>query len=220
MSRALYRLLVHLHPRGFRDRFEDEMLAVYDDAVATHGGVRLVASTLVSLIGQWLRPSPSSGIAVSADTMHAFEICRSRQRLEAAVASQGLILLAALLMAFPSELTVRLFLGPLMFFAPWGMYGLARVLWQRVRSPQEYERAHPGLRSELEQKVDTHRVRPGRVWFVTAMLVAFAALFLLYPEWRHWDDPPARMFLATPLFLWHVWLQRRLVQALQRELDA
>jgi len=221
VSRALYRLLVHLHPRGFRDRFEDEMLAVYDDAVAARGGFRLAASTLISLVRQWLRPSGQNGIAVSAGTMRAFEICRTRQRLEAAVSSQGLLFLGALLMTFPREQTVGPFLGPLILFAPWGIYGLARVMWPHVRSPQEYERARPGLREELERKVETHRVHPGTaVWFCTAMLVGSAALFLLYPDWRQWDDPPSRTLLAMPLGVWHLWLRRRLTDSLRRELSA
>lgn len=219
MSRALYRLVVHLHPRGFRDRFEDEMLAVYDDAVATRGGFRLAASTLFSLVRQWLRPAPVNGMAVPAGTMRAYEICRRRQRLEVAVSSLGLIALAVLVAEYPSA---HWPFAIVICVAPPGIYGLARAMWQHVRSPQEYERARlrrPGLREELERKAEKSRMNWGLVWFWTAVLVLNVTLFLLYPEWRQWDDRPARWILAGTLCHWHLWLQRRLAGTLRRELN-
>jgi hypothetical protein len=54
MTRALYRLLLILHPPAFRRRFAEEMLGIYDSTVATEGGVLLLVDGLRSVIRQWI----------------------------------------------------------------------------------------------------------------------------------------------------------------------
>ena len=54
MIRGLYRLLLSLHPSSFRERFEDEMLLTFEDAVVAEGSFRLVMDGLRSLARQWL----------------------------------------------------------------------------------------------------------------------------------------------------------------------
>jgi CubicO group peptidase (beta-lactamase class C family) len=54
MSRALYRGLLYLHPRAFRQRFAEEMLCIFDEAAATHGVLGLFADGFVSLMRQWV----------------------------------------------------------------------------------------------------------------------------------------------------------------------
>ena len=56
--RWLYRSLIRLYPRGFRRRFEDEMLLIFDESVATKQGTALLlGDALASLFRRWvLRP--------------------------------------------------------------------------------------------------------------------------------------------------------------------
>jgi hypothetical protein len=54
MIRAHYRLLLALHPRAFRARFEGEMLLTFEDALGTEGSVRLLFDAVRSLLRQWL----------------------------------------------------------------------------------------------------------------------------------------------------------------------
>lgn len=59
MIRPLYAALIKLHPAGFRHRFGDEMLSIFDQ---TAGGERrtLVGDAIVSLLRQWLLRSDSA----------------------------------------------------------------------------------------------------------------------------------------------------------------
>jgi hypothetical protein len=52
MRRALYRCLLRLHPGGFRERFADEMLWIFDET-AGQAGIRPLTDGLVSLLRQW-----------------------------------------------------------------------------------------------------------------------------------------------------------------------
>jgi hypothetical protein len=64
MMRSLYRLLIHLHPPGFRRRFEDEMLLIFDETVASgQSTALLLCDALVSLFRRWVlrRAGPSTG---------------------------------------------------------------------------------------------------------------------------------------------------------------
>jgi hypothetical protein len=57
MLRPLYRCVLRLHPSGFRTRFADEMLSIFDHASGNAATVRLLADGLISLLRQWaLRP--------------------------------------------------------------------------------------------------------------------------------------------------------------------
>lgn len=65
MTRLLYRGLVRLHPRAFRERFGDEMLSVFDEAAST-GSAAFFADGLESLLRQWLFRSELWKMAVGA----------------------------------------------------------------------------------------------------------------------------------------------------------
>jgi hypothetical protein len=54
MIRGLYRSLVWLHPAGFRLRFEEEMLCIFNEAADTWGAAALFSDASVSLARQWL----------------------------------------------------------------------------------------------------------------------------------------------------------------------
>ncbi len=57
MLRPLYRCVLRLHPPGFRKRFGDEMLSIFDHTERRLANARLLADGLWSLVRQWtLRP--------------------------------------------------------------------------------------------------------------------------------------------------------------------
>src|SRR5215475_1234821 len=57
MLRSLYRTVLHLHPRFFRQRFADEMLSIFDEAESTGQRLGLLLDGWKSLARQWgLRP--------------------------------------------------------------------------------------------------------------------------------------------------------------------
>jgi hypothetical protein len=58
MGRLLYICLIGLHPRHFRERFGEEMLAIFDEAGGSPERAELFIDVLVSLFRQWaLRPA-------------------------------------------------------------------------------------------------------------------------------------------------------------------
>jgi hypothetical protein len=56
--RTLYHVLLRLHPPRFRERFEEEMMAVFDDATRERHAVSLLADIIASLFRQWLIGGP------------------------------------------------------------------------------------------------------------------------------------------------------------------
>ena len=50
MVRSLYLCLVSLHPAGFRQRFAEEMLWIFDQSAETEGLALLIADAAVSLV--------------------------------------------------------------------------------------------------------------------------------------------------------------------------
>jgi hypothetical protein len=57
MLRSLYRWVLSLHPPGFRERFAEEMLSIFDHSLGKTAELRLLADGWVSLARQWtLRP--------------------------------------------------------------------------------------------------------------------------------------------------------------------
>jgi hypothetical protein len=57
MLRFLYRAMLRAHPRYFRQRFSEEMQAIFDEADSELGRVRLLADAVFSCARQWtLRP--------------------------------------------------------------------------------------------------------------------------------------------------------------------
>jgi acetyl esterase/lipase len=65
MIRFLYRALIWLHPRAFRERFGDQMLCVFDEA-ADSGTAPFFSDALVSLARQWLIRSGAWRVATGA----------------------------------------------------------------------------------------------------------------------------------------------------------
>jgi hypothetical protein len=77
MLRLLYSCLLRLHPAGFRERFTEEMLCIFDQTVASQAGgkvraaCRLLADGVASLVRQWTRitVSQEEGDALAIDSI-------------------------------------------------------------------------------------------------------------------------------------------------------
>jgi Peptidase family S41/N-terminal domain of Peptidase_S41 in eukaryotic IRBP len=54
MLRPLYRCMLRLHPPGFRKRFEDEILSIFDAAATSRDRIRLLVDGVLSLARQWM----------------------------------------------------------------------------------------------------------------------------------------------------------------------
>jgi hypothetical protein len=74
--RFLYVFLLRLHPRRFRERFSEEMTAIFEEASGTLGTTRLLGDAVVSLVRQWvLRPQQqpvAAPVAKSSGDVPAF----------------------------------------------------------------------------------------------------------------------------------------------------
>ena len=78
MSRALYRSVVGLHPRAFRQQFAGEMLWIFDE-MRGNGVVPLFADGVVSLARQWVirKGAWKVGAAILFAWLHMFLILGS-----------------------------------------------------------------------------------------------------------------------------------------------
>ncbi len=54
MLRSVYRLALRLHPPHFRQRFADEMLAIFDENRSTVSGLKSLMDAAFSLLRQWI----------------------------------------------------------------------------------------------------------------------------------------------------------------------
>jgi len=99
MLRPLYCCLLRLHPSGFRTRFADEMLSIFDHAAGRAAAFRLLLDGFLSLARQWtLRPEfwheLSSAPQTASDGIPSFyTIDPFRPRAGAVI--HGLVLSAA-----------------------------------------------------------------------------------------------------------------------------
>ena len=64
-TRALYKLLLRMHPPAFRQRFAEEMLFIFDEAAPSLGAFALVCDVFVSLVRQWALRSGSWKLVVA-----------------------------------------------------------------------------------------------------------------------------------------------------------
>lgn len=100
MLRPLYRCVLRLHPRGFRHRFADEMLSIFDHTAGKLPALRLLLDGLSSLVRQWtLRPqfwrerpiAPASPPAIEGKGIPSFYTLEPF-RPHAGAVIQGLVL--------------------------------------------------------------------------------------------------------------------------------
>jgi hypothetical protein len=66
MLRRLYRCAVRLHPPGFRRRFGDEMLYIFDQQKGTRAGVSVTLDCFFSLLRQWTLRSHTADLGSAA----------------------------------------------------------------------------------------------------------------------------------------------------------
>jgi pimeloyl-ACP methyl ester carboxylesterase len=65
--RNFYRWILAAHPRAFRERFENEMLCVFEEALATESSLRLIMDGVISLLRQRLfRRGPAREVLQAA----------------------------------------------------------------------------------------------------------------------------------------------------------
>ena len=230
MTRFLYRLLLVLHPTRFRERFGNEMLAVFDDARTSRSGVSLVLSLVWSLIRQRLlrRPPPHvlPGIDLSEPLQRAWDLRRGLQRVDRqmmwtswpyVVAAMFVIHLAGFgtVNGFP-----RSFLAMGLVMALLEAYGYRK---RQVRTAVEYR---ADLRAdELDGKLDAIRRR--HCPFGTGALVIGGIINIVFLVYLAWDmaDRGNTMYVVGLLAAMLVLnirifkLSKRLTRLIQQEAD-
>jgi hypothetical protein len=98
MLRLLYALLLRLHPEGFRKRFSQEMLSIFDQVERGPAAAKLVVDALLSLVRQWTLRSEyweraSERVPWSADGAPVFYTLESFRPRRGALYAGGIITL-------------------------------------------------------------------------------------------------------------------------------
>ncbi len=230
MTRFLYRLLLRLHPTRFRERFGNEMLAVFDDARTSRSGVSLVLSLVWSLIRQRLlrRPPPHvlPGMALSEPLQRAWDLRRGLQRVD------RLVILTWWLCAVALVYVMHLVGFRIVYDFPrtclaMGLVGAlldAYLYWKRqVRTAGEYR---ADLRAdELDWKLDAIRRRHSH--FGIGLVCGRGIWFGLVPFAFNWNMAHLgnRMYgvglIAAMLVLYiRIFkLNKRITRLIQQEAD-
>ena len=68
---ALYRFLLRVHPRAFRERFADEMMATFEEAATNQSVFALFADCFISVTRQWLLRPNSWRVPVTESALAA-----------------------------------------------------------------------------------------------------------------------------------------------------
>jgi hypothetical protein len=200
-SRRIYTLLLRLHPRRFRERFGEELLTTFDDAVEDRGSFALLFDALASLLRQWtLRPAnwgrskPEVGMSGGLPSALLLEADRSYRRV---LHLNYLWFTACFLIWFmlpsrPNEGFLESPITFLMFLLIWSGAGFIdlhaplRVSWLRKHRPRS-----PGniARNALKTKVD--RLRTFNPFFAVVLMF-----------WRLTrPQPMTRFLISLGLFL-------------------
>jgi len=98
MLRLLYSWLLRLHPEGFRERFAQEMLSIFDHVEKGPAAAKLVADALLSLVRQWTLRSEywdraSERVPWSADGAPVFYTLESFKPRRGALFAGGILTL-------------------------------------------------------------------------------------------------------------------------------
>lgn len=225
--RRLYAWLLRLHPPAFRNRFRDELLAVYDQAVHSQRSHSLVWSATVSLVRQWIHWALlDRDVTAAADPLA--RAMAQHHRLFALESRFTLQYLTVLLGGF--ALDSRLWHLPWLAL-PTSVFvlGLARFAWlQRRRRHDDrcyvdtFNADPSGVRWEVERRLATSH--PAASTFLVA---AGASALLSIPSvsaaWtsRGRVSPLWTMDVALMLtYLLGAGHHRALAKVLERELTA
>ena len=96
MVRLLYICLIGLHPRHFRERFGEEMIAIFDETAGHRERGALFTDALVSLLRQWLLRPPHQEPALSTEVFHMLDSSLPRRAALINGAALALVFFAAL----------------------------------------------------------------------------------------------------------------------------
>ncbi len=108
MTRTLYRYLLALHPRPFRQQFAGEMLWIFEESLAAEGAASLLADGTLSLLRQWLLRSGAWKIAlavlgamlqITAGGFGRFLFVTQRPLSQAALTKESLLGIAVIVVA-------------------------------------------------------------------------------------------------------------------------
>jgi hypothetical protein len=234
-SRSLYHFLLRLHPAHFRNKFEDQMLWIFDESVASRGAVSLMFDALVSLLRQWVLRSDDwwhaqSLIAVDGETTLE-QLRRNAQTLHRKAWRLNLNWMVTALAVFlgiplSSHWNPLLLLAFLMTCFNYSKYRQGRLhLESRTPSVYSWPDARTMCRKKLEGKRDGLRSWSGGV---LALLVVLDVLLLdtLYfrsdlniDRGRLWDSSIAVVILSV-YWLFMKRCNERAAKAIQHEIDA
>jgi hypothetical protein len=238
--RSLYRRLLGLHPRRLRQRFEEEMLWIFDETRRERGGASLLADACVSLIRQWvMRPEswiadphvPHQGTSPAAAMVRLAELRRRSQGLYTSIWRLNFVWLVGVLVVHiyvsakldPSgyEIAGELVFGGLTCFA---LYHLCRKGWSGVSSMFRDPRRVQLVRQRDGLWYWSGFIGPVLVAFMSVPLI-FALLFRLFGvsrlgEASFWVSVIGFVGLSVFFFLWLRSLGERAAHALQQEMEA
>lgn len=176
--RSLYRYLVRWHPQPFRDRFEDEMLLIYDDAASGGRKLWLLADVLLSLFRQWaLRPSrPRSERATIAPAgVPAFAIIENTRPRPAALFFGGLVSFVM----FSAVLTTS-YIGTVSPSLPFGIVG---IRWSLGWATADSKTVETPARQRLHQWLEAYNTGDA------SALQRFASLYADFPRHPRTNEP-------------------------------
>ena len=156
-SRSLYQFILRLHPAHFRSKFEDQMLWIFDESVASRGAASLLLDALVSLVRQWVLRSgywrhAQPPIAIDGATALTDQLRRNAETLHRRAWRLNLLwMIGAFAVLLLSR--VQMFWGPfviVIFINAIGMYVQGRVGRRRIDDPQKlYRQRIEGRREGL-----------------------------------------------------------------------
>lgn len=191
MLRRLYTLLVRLHPRGFRDRFGDDMLWIFDRSANTGNRAWLLADATSSALRQHLlrsgaESSVDTTVRHSSDGVPLFlAVDTSRPR--------SWILLHGGLLTFLAwyAFSIGMGAGNQRRAVPLEFAGVHYLVDSRLVPPSAVTRNSPLTgqlppgpphrhSAEQEQPPETHRKAARRVW--SRMLSIFGLEFVPEPD--------------------------------------
>jgi len=93
-ARHVYRLLLVLHPRAFRERFAQEMLWVFDQSALETGAQHLIADGMMSAVKQWMSDDAMPRRATATGLFQIpYSPSMNARRLAQAVALSALVTL-------------------------------------------------------------------------------------------------------------------------------
>jgi len=207
-TRSLYRFLLRMHPAGFREHYEEQMLWIFDESVESRGTASLLLDALVSLVRQWVlrsvywrhsRPTLAvDGSLALAETLH-----QNSRKLFRRAWGLNIIWLA--------EALVVLLMWPISIFLKFQFVGLAanatalfpgrkpvrgRPLRMNYISLFYYKNSQEFYRSQIEARRDGLRAWVGKAGGIGGAGGIVGLFFVLLVFWLL--RPAIRTYMGLP----------------------